>query len=313
MADPLTFVAIGVIGALPAFFANWLFLSKFAALLDFDYMADPEEMNEKILEIVLGMIGPFILIFIFLIVASTILKVATIRSTIKIYVGKQPALTQDLTHGLRLLPRLCCLQLAYICAAMVVGFVFGLVIGILSFLLTAVIGEDATFAIVILSQMCFQVAVMYFTYTLILWDTALVVEGLPDLRPFTRSYELVKGQCCFVFCAVFLEGLAIIALFLVNYGLFGSIGTSAVAIGQSVTGVVVMPYAGIFLTVIYVNSRIKQEEECNSTVLAHDMMLDSEGPGSYDVLQPGASEIQMDAGLYTDKLNQFEDPKQAIV
>jgi len=310
VADPLTFLKIGVIGAVPGFCANWLFLSKFADLLNFDDVTDPEAMNEQLLEAAVALIGPLIVILILTIAASLIINVATIRSTIQIYVGKQPFLAQNLKHGLRLFPRLCCLQLAFLCGLVFLASVVGLIVGVLSLLLTGFIGEDATFVIVILSQICIQAVSMYFTCTLVLWDTALVVEGLPEFQPFFRSYGLVKGQCCFVFCAIFLEGLAMITLLLINSGLFGGLGSTAVAIAQSLTEVVLTPYAGIFLTVIYVNSRIKKEEECNGTILAQEMKLDSsEGTGSHIALQqPEAPADEIDTPL----LAQSEEPNAMV-
>lgn len=313
LADPATFLKIGLIGAVPGIILNWLFLSKFADLF-LDNILDPEVLNEQILETVVAMIGPLLLVFIFAIVVGIIIKVATIRSAIQIYVGKQPFLARDMKHGLRLFPRLCCLQFAFLCGIMAVALVVGIFTGVFSFLLKEFIGENGAAAVTVLLHICFEAAIFYFIFTVILWDTALVVEGLPEFQPFLRSYKLVKGQCCFVFCATFLEGLAILALFLVNHGLFGGLGPSAVAIAQSMTEVVLTPYSIIFLTVIYINSRIKREEECNSTVLVREMKLDSsDGTGSDIAMsQPEAPEAGLDAPLLDESNEPKEEPNAMV-
>ena len=172
--------------------------------------------------------------------------------------------------------------------------------------------ERAGALITLIFNLCFQVALTYITNTLIFWDTALVVEDLSQFHPFVRSYELVKGQCCFVSLAVFLEGLAILMLFGLSFVLFSGFGTHFVALAQAVTGVVVTPYAIIVLTVLYVNARITREE-CNSTILSHQMMLDGEAGASYDVLQyPETSASKIDSGAFTDDSEKKEVAIQMI-
>jgi len=301
-ADHITFFSIGVIGAVPMFFMNWFILTTFADIFDIDEVTDPEEMNKKILKAMAGMLGPFLLAYVLILITSIILKVATIRSTVQVYISQKPVLIKDLKHGLRLLPKILCLSLAFFCGLFAAGFVAGLCIGIITVLLTALFGKSIIVVTFIL-QLCFQVAILYVVYSLIFWDTALVVEDLPEFRPFFRSYDLVQGQCCFVFCALFLEGLALAAVFLLNHLLFNSLGPFAVAIAQTLVGVVAQPYAGIFLTVLYVNSRIAREE-CNGTVLAREM--DLEDSGLYAALQ-SEQEVQMETALHKDEVDEPTD------
>lgn len=308
MAEPITFLSIGLIGVLPDIFMNWLFFAKFAVLFSFDDESDPEEVNRKIIDTAMGLIGPLLISLSLFVVASIVLKVATVRATIQVYIQKQPMLSQDLKHGLKLLPRILCLHCALLCGSTAVAFVTGLFIGILSAFTEATIGETAGALIMLIFNLSFQVAVMYYSYTIIFWDTALVVEDLSEFQPFLRSYDLVKGQCCFVFRVVVVEFSVMVPLFGLNYILFGDLGSYAVAIAQALTGVVLSPYAGIVLTVLYVNARVKRGEECNGAVLAQEMMVDGEISGSYNAIRVG---ILSDNATCADEVEIMETTKDS--
>ena len=169
---------------------------------------------------------------------------------------------------------------------MAVAFVAGCIMGFWGLFTDAMVEETAGVLIVLIFNISFQAVVLYYMYTIIFWDAAVVVEDLSEFQPF-RSFDLVKGQWCFVVCADFLEFTAIYALFGLNYFLFGDLGSYAVAIAQALTGVVLSPYAGIVLTVLYVNARVKRGEECNGAVLAQEMMVDGEISGSYNAIRVG--------------------------
>ena len=76
----------------------------------------------------------------------------------------------------------------------------GCIMGFWGLFTDAMVEETAGVLIVLIFNISFQVVVLYYMYTIIFWDAAVVVEDLSEFQPF-RSFDLVKGQWCFVVCA----------------------------------------------------------------------------------------------------------------
>ena len=114
-----------------------------------------------------------------------------------------------------------------------------------------------------------------------------------------------------MFCRLcrLVEFTAIYALFGLNYFLFGDLGSYAVAIAQALTGVLVSPFAGIVLTILYDNVRVKRGKECNGAVLALEMMDDGERRGSSAAIRVG---IQSDYVPCAGDVESTEKPRVCL-
>jgi hypothetical protein len=278
-ADAATFATIGVLMAVPSFLFHWLIKSKVSKILaDLANVTDPEENSDAMVDALKGMVGPMLVSLILLLVAGTISKVATIRSTVQIYLNQKPALYTDIKHGALLLPRMMCLWTAFYGAAFAVGVVVGISMVVMSVIFSSFLSADEVKAAVVLLNIVFHVAIVYIANCLVFWDIALVVEGLPEFRPFFRSYDMVKRQWWFVFCACFLESIAVLLITLFTHVLLGSLGPWATVIAQTVLGVFLTPFSGVFVTVLYLNSRVTGEG-CNAEVLGKDMPPDGHNNG----------------------------------
>lgn len=289
---------------------------------------DPDELSDMILAAFRKVILLLLLALVATVVFGTIIKVATIRSTVRIFVSAayhhqkeqepqeqaqdQPppaagGLAEDLYHGVTLLPRMFGLQLLFSCTAVCTMLIAGFAFMIIALILSTLVGDSAASLLPALVQITMHLVYGYVVYTTILWDIALVVEGLPGLQPFFRSYDLVRRQCCFVFWAIYLEGLVLMAITLVNVLLFGGLLESfwAAAIAQALFGVLFVPYAAIFLTVLYINVRVVKaavgddEEPFDGNILARDMRLTDEEAGDVEASLFFA-EARLEGHDYTD-------------
>jgi hypothetical protein len=314
-AAPATFVKLGLIGVAPSLLIGWTILSTFAGLIpagggikdngfndDDQTSLNPDELDDMLSAASRKAFLLLPLALVAMVVFGTIIKVATIRTTVRIFVRAahhhqkqqeqakdQPlptagGLAEDLYHGVTLLPRMYGLQLLFSCTAFCTMLIAGLAVVIIAFILSKVVGDFAASLLSVLAQTAMHVVFGYVVYTTVLWDIALVVEGLPGLQPFFRSYDLVRRQCCFVFGAIFLEGLVLMAISLVNVLLFGGLlgYFLAAAIAQALFGVVFVPYTAISLTVLYINARVVKAavgddvEPFDGNILARDMRLTDE-------------------------------------
>jgi hypothetical protein len=341
-AAPATFVGLGLIGVLPSLLIGWLILSTYAGLLptgggmknngyndDDQTGLNPDELDDMVLATLRNFYRLLFLALVAMVVFGTIIKVATIRSTVRIFVSAaqhhrkqqeqeeakdQPppaagGLAEDLYHGVKLLPRMFGLQLLFSCTAFCTMLTVGFASLIIAFILSTM-SDSAASLLYTLVQIAMNVVYGYVVYTTILWDIALVVEGLPGLQPFFRSYDLVRRQCCFVFCAIFLESVVLMAITLINVLLVGTLLGSywAAAIAQALFGVVFVPYTAIFLTVLYINARVVKAavgddvELFDGNILARDMKLTDEEAGDVE-----ASFIFAEARL---KVQEYTDDVQ---
>jgi hypothetical protein len=287
---------------------------------------DPDELNDMILAAFRKIFRLLPLALLAMVVFGTIIKVATIRSTVRIFVSaaqhhqkeqeqeqaqdqSPPAaggLAEDLYHGVKLLPRMFGLQLLFSCTAFCTLLIAGLVFMIIALILSAMVGDSAASLLSALLHIAMHLVYGYVVYTTILWDIALVVEGLPGLQPFFRSYDLVRRQCCFVFFAIVLEGTFLVSISILTTLLLGGLlGNWAAVMAQALFGLVFVPYTTIFLTVLYINARVVKAavgddvEPFDGNILARDMKLTDEEAGGVEASFLFA-EAHLEGQEYTD-------------
>lgn len=302
-AAPATFATVGLVGAVPGFFAQWLLpaIALHRLISDINEVSDVNDdsaFDPRVL--VAPMLMSLLLALLSLaamVVFGIVVKVTIIRSTVRIFVGahhqqqqhqnqqgqahapvlEADALIKDLYHGVTLVPHMLRLQIVFFCAVFCTMLILGIATVIVAVILSKLVNEEAAMVLSFAVLWAVQLVIFYVVFTTLLWDITLVVEGLPGLQPFLRSYNLVRRQCCFVFCALFVASSVVHVVLLVSLVLFGLLLALFAVVGQALigllifpffqvlVGVLVVPYATILLTVLYINARV-----ANATAAACD-------------------------------------------
>ena len=157
-----------------------------------------------------------------------------IRAIVDLYMGKQPILKQCLKVGVKRAPTIFCASVVvFLCVSIGMVFLFapGLYLSVRWFFVTPII----------------------------------VVEGLGVFASLKRSWELVSGAWCYVFCTMFLCQILLILLNVIwSQLLLGLESTSALfsvygTIASLVPAIVFGPFLSILVTLMYFNMRIDKE------------------------------------------------------
>jgi hypothetical protein len=192
---------------------------------------------------------------------------ATIRGTAEIYAGQEPQLLPCLNEGFR---RACTLFLfGCILFGDIVGvsLVFGIVFGIFS-----VIGGKGLHVFV--TVISISVYIFVYFYVLIAFQMtppSIVLERKSAVDAMQRSWELVHGNRCYVFCTIFLLMLVgmVIGLF---SNLLGPVGSLVIHVAWMI---IATPLGTILGTVLFFSLRVEREG-LNKTMLLQELGVDGE-------------------------------------
>ncbi|CAJ1937778.1 unnamed protein product [Cylindrotheca closterium] len=181
--------------------------------------------------------GFYAMIGIFQLVCVVIASVMTgplIRAIVDLYIGKQPNLKHCLKVGVMRAPTIFCTSF-------------------LSFFLV-------TFGMIFL-----MFPGLYIGVRLFFVGPIIIVEGLGIFASMKRSWDLIAGSWCYVFCTVIFCQIFLVMLNVVftqiilgidaTGALFSVYGTLA----SLVPGIIVNPIFSIVMTLMYLNMRIEKE------------------------------------------------------
>lgn len=145
-------------------------------------------------------------------------------------------------------------------------------------------------ALLVLICVCFGFILLFAPglYLAVMWfvvGPAIVIENNGVIESMKRSWELVSGSWCYVFC-MFLIVNFVTGVFQMIWSAFVAGGNDASHAIFSVTGsilalipgLVFMPVMGIMIAVMYFNLRV-EKEGLNAHVLSRDL-----GSGTYNPL-----------------------------
>jgi hypothetical protein len=143
---------------------------------------------------------------------------------------------------------------SFIWIAILVGAIVGLVPFLVMIALTLLIS-----GLFIIWLLAFLVAIFFIGTMLSLTIPSLVVENKRGMEALSRSWELVKEHFWHVFGAFFVAELIAGVVGGVIHAVFGFGGWFVRFIGDSIAGIITMPFVAIVIVVVYLDVRSRKD------------------------------------------------------
>lgn len=143
---------------------------------------------------------------------------------------------------------------------------------------------------IMVGLLLFVVPGMYLSVMFFVVNPAIVIEGLGIFGSLKRSYNLVSGSWCYVFC---MQMIAMIFMMVVQM-IWGAIFTGGNDAGHTlfsfvgsiiaaVPGIIFIPVFACMMTIMYINLRV-EKEAVTAEKLAENLASSSGNTELYDVL-----------------------------
>ncbi|GAX11484.1 hypothetical protein FisN_22Lh169 [Fistulifera solaris] len=206
---------------------------------------------------------------------TVFIQAAMIHVVSEIYMQREPAFKRSLAVAMNRFCALFCFGLLYL----LIFSIFFAVVGVPVFLLYT--NQNYVLAVLI-GVTAFAIA-LYVIITLMIALPILVVEHQSPTGAIRRSFDLVPGYRCYIFCSVLLLNVIVWLASLLVEGVVRAIfGASIVAILlSSLLSLISLPVLSIMLPGLYFSIRV-QKEGMNMESLMKEFEGDMDGTARYE-------------------------------
>jgi hypothetical protein len=128
---------------------------------------------------------------------------------------------------------------------------------------------------------------VYLSVKLSVVNPAIVIEGLGVIRSLKRSYKLVTGSWCYVFCTYFIPTIFMVILRMIWNAIF-AVGSDPLftvwgAVVTAIPDVICVPIFACITSIMYINLRV-EKEGLNAANLAENLGQSSGNVALYSSL-----------------------------